>query len=107
MVEVRQKARRRRRRRGGGGAATDIKSNNPHLAGGKQSRSKDWMTPHVKSSCAAQCKLQVQRLEKSLLHVPRSRFDRAKLHTNQFDSDHIERGSLTASKKKIALHLIR
>ena len=104
MVEVRQKARRRRRRRGGG-AATDIKSNNPHLAGGEQSRSKDWMTPHVKSSGAAQCKLQVQRLEKSLLHVPR--FDRAKLHTNQFDSDQIERGSLTDSKKKIALHLIR
>ena len=58
------------------------------------------MTPHVKSSCVAQCKLQVQRLEKSLLHVPRSRFDRAKLHTNQFDSDQIERGSLTDSKKK-------
>ena len=34
VVEVRQKARRRRRRRGGG-AATDIKSNNPHLAGGE------------------------------------------------------------------------
>ena len=35
VVEVRQKARRRRRRRGGG-AATDIKSNNPHLAGGNK-----------------------------------------------------------------------
>ena len=43
MVEVWQKARRRRRRRGGG-AATDIKSNNPHLAGGEKWCNDLWPT---------------------------------------------------------------
>ena len=35
VVEVRQEETRRRRRGGGGEEATDIKSNNPHLAGGE------------------------------------------------------------------------
>ena len=74
----------------------------------KQSKLKDWMTPHL--SLPVLCNASCQDLRSHGYTCHASRFDRVKFPTYQFDSDKIERGRLTDSKperKVIELRLIR